>query len=142
MNLTATQVITRALRQSKVLGFDESPASFTLNEGLLQLQLLLDRWQKDPHLQYLPDYPLPTFANLLTPVAVPDGFAEPLTGSLAAQIAAENGQTIDVEIARATKAGLDLRRGTLAALQVPSSSPDITYAAGVVAPAYSIHSGP
>lgn len=142
MNLTATQVIVRALRAAKVLGFDETAGAFTLAEGLQQLQMLLDRWRQDPHLHFLPDYPLPAFVDLTTPVAVPDGLAEPLAGSLAALMASENGQAIDVEIARATKAGLELRRTRLAALQVPGIEPDAVYSLGVTAPAYGILTGP
>lgn len=119
MNLTGQQVITRALRLARVLGFDEAPDPLTLNEGLLQLQLLLDRWKQDNHLHYLPDYPLPTFTALAGAVAIPDGVAEFMTGALAEMIASENGQTIDPRIATATKAGLDLRRIKLADLQIP-----------------------
>lgn len=119
MNLTGQQVITRALRLARVLGFDEAPDPFTLNEGLLQLQLLLDRWKQDNHLHYPPDHPLPTFTALAGAVDVPDGVAEFMIGALASLIASENGQTIDQSIARATQAGLDLRRIKLADLQIP-----------------------
>lgn len=119
MNLTGQQVITRALRLARVLGFDEAPDPLTLNEGLLQLQLLLDRWKQDNHLHYLPDYPLPTFTALAGAVAIPDGVAEFMIGALAEAIASENGQVIDPKIATATKAGLDLRRIKLADLQIP-----------------------
>ena len=141
MNLTATQVVTRALRAAKVLGFDEAPSVFTLNEGLLQLQLLLDQWKADGHLHFAPDHLLPTFVDLTTPVAVPDGFANALSGSLAFLIAGENGSMVSKEVTDATIAGLNLRRIKLAALQVPKTSSDAIYSLGQNREHYDIFAG-
>ena len=120
MNLTGQQVVTRALRVAKVLGADESPSTFELNEGLSALQQMLDRWWADPQLHYSPTYLLPWFPDLATVVSVPTGLSSPVIYSLAALIAPEHGQTLDPRLLIEARNGLQRRRAYIAAMQVPN----------------------
>ncbi len=119
MNRTATQIITRALRATKVLGADQSAPAFALSDGLLALQAMLDAWGQDPHLAYAPDHPLPAFSDLSTPVSVPDGLIIALEYELALMLAPEHGQALDPRLAAMSAAALRNRRRVIATARAP-----------------------
>ena len=138
MNRTATQVITRGLRISKAIGADQTPASFTLDEGLLALQSLLDTWAADPQLQESPDYVLPTFADLTSTVSIPDGLTESIECALAIRLAADHGTAVDPWVHVGARRGLAMWRTKVAALQVPNLEGDAAYTVGQTAGHYNI----
>jgi hypothetical protein len=127
MNLTATQVVTRALRAAKVLGLDQPASTFMLTEGLTALQGMLARWRADSQLHDGTDFIVPTFSDLTTPVAVPDGLVDAYYYELAGVIAAENGSALDPRIARNGQASLALWRRTVGVTQVPELAQEVTY---------------
>ena len=138
MNRTATQVITRALRVCKAIGADQSPASFALSEGFLALQSMLDTWAADPQLQESPTYVLPTFADLVSTVSIPDGLTEAIECGLAIKLASEHGTAVDQWVQVGARRGLAAWRTKVAALQVPNLEGDVSYAVSTTGGGYNI----
>ena len=127
MDRTATQIITRALRATKVVGLDQSPTAFTLSEGLLVLQSMLDGMWADTSLHYPDNYAMPWFADLTTTVTVGNGVTEILEYELAKRIAPENGAVIDPSLAAAGAHALRRRRATIANLRVAPMTLESAY---------------
>lgn len=127
MDRTATQIITRALRATKVVGLDQTPAAFSLSEGLLILQSMLDGMWADTSLHYPTNYAMPWFADLMSTVSVGNGVTEILEYELAKRIAAENGAVVDPNLAVAGTNALRRRRATIANLRVSTMTLESAY---------------
>jgi hypothetical protein len=127
MFLTGLQVVTRALRASRVLGLDQVTSAFMAAEGMIALQGMTATWRSSPQLHYPPDYIVPTFVDQSTFVDVPDGLVEALYYKLAEIIAAENGQTLDPRLVAAGDGSLRIWRNKIAQAQVPVMNLETTH---------------
>ncbi|MBX3703993.1 MAG: hypothetical protein KF822_09485 [Steroidobacteraceae bacterium] len=130
MNRTGTQVITRALRLARVLGADQSASSVQLSDGLLSLQAMLDEWRADSQLHDGTTWVIPTFADVATPVALPDGLTDSVECSMAVRLASENGTEVPAWVHVAAARGLRRWRAKVAASQVPELNQEVAYVVG------------
>ncbi len=104
MELTATQVITRALRLIRVIGQDETPSANDVSTAYDALVSMLDGWAGDPLM--VPDlaaeFTMPGFVDATTPVTIPEGswgLRRMMTYALAVEVAPEFGVVVDPRVA-------------------------------------------
>lgn len=99
MQTTAKRIITRALQLCRVLGDDEQPSASEAQDGLRDLQTMLDAWAIQAHM-HIDTIPLPAFPDLDAQVDVPAGLTVVLEYALAQEIAPGYGKAIDAETVR------------------------------------------